>query len=119
VLYLKLQTLATDSPYYAESKFPAVKKQLGLLGQCIRIILNKNSSDVLPTSYEGIYNACQSVVAISHLGRDLYNTLKLELEKSIGNLANELCLSAEIDTGWIIFFNETFKWFEKQIVSSN
>lgn len=119
MFYLKLQTLGTHSPYCAESKPPAVKKQLGLLGQCIRITLNRNSPDMLPTSYEGIYNACRSVVAISHLGRDLYDTLKLELEKSIGTLANELCSSAENDTSWIVFFNESFKWFEKQIVRLN
>lgn len=70
-------------------------------------------------SYEGIYNACRSVVTISHLGHDLYGILKLELEKSIGNFANELCSSAENDTSWIISFNETFKWFERQIVGLN
>jgi hypothetical protein len=84
-LILKLHILESHSSY-AESKPPAGKKHLGLLGQCIRITLNKNSPDVLPASYEGIYNACRSIVTISHLGHDLYDTLKLELEKSIGNL---------------------------------
>jgi cullin-4 len=74
---------------------------------------------MLPASYEGIYNACRSVVTISHLGHDLHDILKLELEKSIGNLANELHSSAENDTTWIISFNETFKWLEEQIVGSN
>jgi hypothetical protein len=108
--------IAKQSSYYSESKPPAGKKQLGLLAQCTRIILNKNSPNLLPESYEGIYNACRSLVTISHLGHDLYDVLKLELEKSIGHLANELLSLAADDTTWIISLNGTFKWFENQIV---
>lgn len=117
VCLLSVVILRSRSPT-AESKPLAGKKQLGLLGQCIRIILNKTSPDILPASYEAIYNACQSVVLISDLGHDLYDTLKLELEKSIGSLANDLLASAENDTSWIISLNEAFKWFENQIVCS-
>ncbi|KDR70101.1 hypothetical protein GALMADRAFT_255498 [Galerina marginata CBS 339.88] len=100
-----------------KSKPPAGDKQLSLLRRCIRTILAREPgpNDTIPATYEGIYNACRSVVTVSHLGQDLYNTLKIELEQSIGQLAKMLLASTEKDTVWLSSFNAAFKWFEYQL----
>ena len=102
-----------------ESPLPAGDKQLALLRRCIRTILTRlpGPNDTIPATYEGIYNACRSVIAVSHLGDELHNILRIELEQSIGRLSKALTESTETDTKWITFFNKTLKWFDDQIVS--
>ena len=98
---------------------PAGDKQLALLRRCIRTILTRlpGPNDTIPVTYEGIYNACRSVIVVSHLGDELHNILRIELEQSIGRLSKALTESTETDTKWITSFNKTLKWFDDQIVS--
>jgi hypothetical protein len=74
-------------------------------------------TDPLPATYEGVYNACRSVVTVLNQGEDLYNILKIELEQSVGNLSRLLASSGEEDVAWLVLFNKAFAWFEEHIVS--
>ncbi|KAF9481235.1 Cullin-4B [Pholiota conissans] len=101
------------------SKAPPVEKQLALLRQCIRLILfikpEFTMTDTLPATFEGVYNACRSVVSISNQGEDLYNILKIELEQSISKLSRLLGSSPEEDVAWLALFNRAFAWLEEHI----
>jgi len=102
----------------AESQPPAADKQLKLLIRSIRTILTRDPgpTDILPASYEAIYTACQAIVTVSQQGEDLYNHVKMELGKSIGQLSRALVVSTEKDTAWITTFNKALTWLEQQIV---
>ena len=102
-----------------ESPLPAGDKQLALLRRCMRTILTRlpGPDDTTPATYEGIYNACRSVIMVSHMGYQLYNILGIELEQSIGRLSKALTESTETETKWITSFNKALKWFDDQIVS--
>jgi len=104
--------------FSAESRPPAADQQLKLLVRCIRCILTRDPgpADILPATYEAIYTACQTIVTVSLQGEDLYNNVKMELEKSITQLSRSLSLSTEKDTAWIVTFNKALAWFEQQIV---
>lgn len=71
---------------------------------------------MLPATYEGIYNNCRWVIN-SHLGLNLYQNLRRELERCIEDIARDMCMSVESDLRWIASFNEALDWFEKQLVS--
>lgn len=102
----------------AESQPPAADKQLKLLIRSIRTILTRDPgpADILPASYEAIYTACQVIVTVSQQSEDLYNHVKMELGKSIGQLSRALVVSTEKDIAWIITFNKALAWLERQIV---
>ena len=109
---------STCSLLSAESQPPAADKQLKVLVRSIRTILTRDPgpADILPASYEAIYTACQSIVTVSQQGEDLYNHVKMELGKSIGQLSRALVVLTEKDTTWITTFNKALAWFERQIV---
>jgi cullin-4 len=73
-------------------------------------------TDILPATYEAIYTACQAIVTVSQQGEDLYNIVRVELEKSITQLSRALFLSTEKDITWIATFNKALVWLEQQIV---
>ena len=102
-----------------ESTIPPGEKQLALLRRCLRSILTRfpGPDDVIPTTYEGIYNTCRSVIMVSHLGDKLYDILRIELVQSIARLSKTLTESTETETKWITTFNKALKWFDDQIVS--
>ncbi|GLB36813.1 putative cullin family protein [Lyophyllum shimeji] len=91
---------------------------LNQLRRSIRTILTRNSGEPLPTTYEGIYSACRYVVCVANKGEGLYGTLRIELEQSIGRLANSLSageVAKDQGVEWIEKFVEACDWFEKQI----
>lgn len=102
-----------------ESTLPPGEKQLALLRRCFRSILTRlpGPDDMIPATYEGIYNICRSVVMVSHLGDQLYDILRIELEQSIARLSKTLTESIETESKWITTFNKALKWFDDQIVS--
>ena len=82
----------------------------------MRVLLDKQGRDNLPVAYEYIYRACRSVVDVYNRGEGLCETLKLELEKCVGSLAKELMQAKAGEVEWLLTFNETCAWFEKQTV---
>ncbi|KAF8907718.1 Cullin-4B [Gymnopilus junonius] len=101
----------------AESKSYPVNEQLVLVRRSIKALLSRDPGpiDMIPATYEGIYNACRSLVTVSHRGEDVYNGLKIELEQSISQLSRSLTNSTEKDTVWIASFNNALKWFEGEV----
>ena len=81
------------------------------------MLLKRDSDETLPSPYEGIYAACRYVVTVSGKGEGLYDTLRLELEQSVGRLANDLTATAEKGMNWIATFVKTCQWFERRVVS--
>jgi cullin-4 len=88
-----------------------------LVRRCLQIVLTRDNPDILPTTYEGIYAACRSIVTVSNKGEGLYGAVKMELEKSMNRLAKALMEFAEEGMNWIIEFVKVCQWFEKQVVS--
>lgn len=104
------------------NRIDAVKKVVdndphALVRRCLEIILTRDSPDNLPTTYEGIYSACRSIITVSNKGEGLYGTIKMELEKSVNRLAKGLTESTEDGMNWIVEFVKVCQWFEKQVVS--
>ncbi|RDB27309.1 Cullin-4 [Hypsizygus marmoreus] len=86
-----------------------------LLRRSIRTILTRDTDEALPSTYEGIYSACRYVVTVSNKGEGLYGTLKMELDQSIGRLANGLIGSKAEGVEWIPDFVKASQWFETKI----
>lgn len=78
--------------------------------------MTRDSGETIPSSYEGIYAACRSVVTVSNKGEGLYGTLTMELEQSVGRLAIDLTTSAEEGMNWIVEFVKVCQWFELNVV---
>ncbi|KAK2464856.1 hypothetical protein APHAL10511_002932 [Amanita phalloides] len=89
--------------------------QLTLLRRCIRIVLTKEYPEVIPTTYETVYNACRSIVAVADKGEGLYDTLKLELEYCTGRLTRILAELEVKGIEWITHFVNICEWFGTQI----
>jgi cullin-4 len=112
---LQLYCLITS---FVEFRKPDGKKELALLIQCIRIVLGRNHMDILPVTYERIYSTCRSAITTSPIGESLYDHLRIELEKAVGQMVTGMVTLGENDVAWISSLNESFKWFEDQIVES-
>ena len=82
------------------------------------MILLRDNDETLPSTHEGIYAACRYVVTLSGKGEGLYDTLKMELEQSVGRLAHDLGGSTAGAMEWIMELVGTCRWFEAQVVSS-
>jgi len=72
--------------------------------------------DIIPVTYERIYSTCRSAIITSPIGDSLYDHLRIELEKAVGQLVTEMVTLGKNDVAWISSLNEYFKWFEDQIV---
>ena len=75
-------------------------------------------------SYENIYAACRALVTLYNKGEGIYGNLKIDLEQSLGRLADHLeTFQAEGPEAsdapgmkWIEEFVKVCRWFEAQIV---
>lgn len=112
-----------------------------MLRNSIRVLLqDRGANDPAPTAMPGTYDvlfrACQSLVSLrgeygGSEGYDerLYSALRIELEKCVSNVANELALKQvgdvevedkQIEKGdleWVRLLNNACDWFVKRIVS--
>ena len=66
------------------------KDHYGLLRRSIPAILSSHSDARIPYLYEDIYQACQAVVSVQQKGEELYDVVKVEIQKALGTLANQL-----------------------------
>ncbi|KAL4069083.1 Cullin family-domain-containing protein [Scleroderma citrinum] len=91
-------------------------QSLATLKHCLMISLEKETKDILPTTYEGIYNCCYTVVSGGQ-GQVLYDILVMEFERCCWNLRKELMASkndlASIE--WLDRFVKVCVWFEGQV----
>ncbi|KAI6020834.1 Cullin family-domain-containing protein [Pisolithus microcarpus] len=91
---------------------------LARLKFCLRVILTRESRDILPTTYEGVFNDCRVVVCAGVKGAALYNVLVMELDRSCCNLRNELGKAVEDQDSidWLNRFVQVCAWFEGQVM---
>lgn len=90
---------------------------LSTLKYSLRILLEKDCKEILPTTYEGIYSYCYLAVGGAR-GQTLYDALVLEFERCCRNLRAELMVPKD-DTDsveWLDHFVRVCVWFEGQIV---
>ena len=71
------------------------------------------------SSFESIFAACRTIVSGAKDSGDLYDQVKMQLERCVGELAQGLGDKKEKGVRWIKPFNETCVWFEGRVVSSN
>ncbi|KAI6152900.1 Cullin family-domain-containing protein, partial [Pisolithus thermaeus] len=91
---------------------------LARLKFCLRVILTKESREILPTTYEGVYNDCRVVVCAGAKGAVLYDILAMELDLSCCSLRNELgkAMEDEDSIEWLNRFVQVCTWFEGQVM---
>lgn len=69
------------------------------------------------SSFENIFSACRTMVSVTKDSGDLYDQVKMQLERCVGELSQELGDRKEKGVQWIKPFNETCAWFEERVVS--
>jgi len=69
------------------------------------------------SSFENIFTACRTIVSATKDPGDLYDQVKMQLERCVGELAQDLSDKKEKGVQWIKPFNETCLWFEGRVVS--
>lgn len=110
------------SPYSVYRTFNVVDEpsaddgSFALVRRCLRILLTKDTEEILPCPYEDIYAGCRSVVTVANKGEGLYGSLKLELEQSVGRLANDLIATPDKGMHWIVEFVHACQWFDLHVV---
>lgn len=92
--------------------------EVALLQRSIRVLLSCGDTEDLPGTYERIYSACQTTVITAQKGENIYENLKLEMERCLVGLVRQLLGEEKSGVEWIATFNEVCEWFTKQIVSS-
>ncbi|CAL1696829.1 unnamed protein product [Somion occarium] len=85
-----------------------------LVKRSIRVLLSRNNKDTLPATYDKIYNACRAVICVAKKGDGISQSFKLELERCIGELAQELVSEGKSEVEYILPIIEVCAWFEKQ-----
>jgi len=94
-----------------------------LITRFLRYYLAKPRSreaDLAPppnSSFESIFTACRTVVSVSKGSGDLYDQVRMQLERCVGELSQDLSDKKEKGVQWIKPFNETCAWFEGRVVS--
>ncbi|KAI0078540.1 Cullin-domain-containing protein [Panus rudis PR-1116 ss-1] len=96
----------------AESAFD---KDYALVRRSIKVILTKGTTERLPATYAEIYTACRGIVCVQKKGEGMYEALKLEVERCVGELARFLVYEGSENIAWVIPFIEVCVWFEKQV----
>ena len=90
--------------------------------RAIRALLAKPSNpdarEPLPDTYEKIYASCRAVVTAAHKGEGLYDHVKQEVERCVGNVAQLLVHDNHQGVQWLAYFSDICKWFEQQVVRS-
>ena len=71
------------------------------------------------SSFENIFTACRTIASATKDPSDLYDQVRIQFERCVGELAQDLGDKKEKGVQWIKPFNETCAWFEGRVVSVN
>jgi cullin-4 len=71
------------------------------------------------SSFENIFTACRTIVSTTKDPGDLHDQVRMQLERCVGELAQDLGDKKEKGVRWIKPFNETCAWFEGRVVSAD
>ena len=69
------------------------------------------------SSYETIFSAWRTIVSATKNSGDLYDQVRMQLERCVGELAQDLGDKKEKGVQWIKPFNDICEWFEGRVVS--
>ncbi|KAH7884113.1 Cullin-4B [Phlebopus sp. FC_14] len=87
-----------------------------LLRACIRVLLTRTTLDVLPATYERIYNACGAIVCVADRGEALYDVLRMELDQCSSRLLHKLnSVEGGRAIDWLDGFVHVCTWYERQV----
>ncbi|KAG6330007.1 hypothetical protein ID866_9082 [Astraeus odoratus] len=84
---------------------------------CLRVLLTKDTKELLPTTHEGVFTDCRAVVRCADRGEALYDAVHVELERCCGALRSDLARGRDdVDAvEWLDLCVRVCKWFEDQV----
>ena len=98
--------------------------EYALLRRAVKILLTPpeetgvSAVGSLPATYDRISRACRGVVAEAGKGEGLYDIVKMELERCVGQVERLLASDEHRSIEWLVPFTQKCEWFEKQVVSA-
>lgn len=123
----KGQTVRVESSSFAQSALPAdyTSKNLTLLSRSMRQLLSSSSANATPglTSLETLYSAAETIVVTANKGEDLYDALRLELERAVGEMARSLRAGASSvkegaqEAAWLAQLKDAWQGWCERVVS--
>lgn len=81
----------------------------------MRIILTRDTTTVLPVTYERIFALCRDAVVVHDQGEILANIVRIELDKCVALLERELADDILEGVGFASSLSGALTWFEKQV----
>ena len=112
-----------DKPFPLAGKYAS--ECFNLITRFLRYYLTKPRSvaAAIPappgSSFELIFVACRTIVSATSDPSDLYDQVKVQFERCVGELAQDLDDKKEKGVQWIKPFNEICVWFEGRVVRAN
>lgn len=91
------------------------------LTRALRSLLSSTATSY-PGSLESLYTSTEALVSVAHQGSDLYDRVKLEMERAVGDIARELRAEASTEgkfsgKAWLIKLEETWTGWCNRMVS--
>ena len=81
----------------------------------MRIILTRDTTTILPVTYERIFALCRDAVVVHDQGEILANIVRIELDKCVAVLERELADDILEGVGFASSLSGALTWFEKQV----
>ncbi|THH31569.1 hypothetical protein EUX98_g2606 [Antrodiella citrinella] len=105
---IRIQLVGPSIQQYSDRHFDT---SFATLRRTLRALFTPG--DRLPESYERIYAACR--VCATYRAEGIYDNLKLEVQRCIGEVARLLQEDARQGVEWVQPFVEKCEWFERQV----
>lgn len=89
-----------------------------MVHRAIRNLLDRSSTpSVNIASYEQVFQACHVLVSLMREGKDLYDTVRMSLEKCVGAVLQYIDDRTEEGVQWLFLFMEGWEWYERRLVN--
>ncbi|KAI0651391.1 Cullin-domain-containing protein [Trametes meyenii] len=86
-----------------------------LVRRTIRALLDPKEQGALPATYDRVSRACRAAVSEAGRGEGLYDAVKMDLERCVGNIERALVNEERRGVEWLVPFTEACAWFERQV----
>ncbi|TFK28425.1 Cullin-4B [Coprinopsis marcescibilis] len=115
----RVQVIGDDTAYRIQAK-NVQAGQVRNLKQCINAILDawpgkKVKDAVHPWTYEKIFATCKSSVTVYDNGPQLYDDMRIGLERAMRGLAENMIGSDKRGIKYVAYFAEWCNWFEGKV----
>ncbi|KAH8101424.1 Cullin-domain-containing protein [Cristinia sonorae] len=105
---IKIRLAGPPIQEYTDRHYDA---DFALLKRSLRVLFTPN--EALPGTYDRVFNACR--VCVAHRGEGLYENLKMEVERCVGDVVQRLAAHESQGALWLNPFVEACEWFERQV----